>query len=644
MKHLLTKLSLGLYDQDVSETFRPVVEEFLKKGYIKKEGDLYRVNSKYRFGSITLASSKNGAYLHVLGESLKDIFISLEDLGGATDGDLVVVQRYLAKKGPASGKVIEIVGREESYSVGVIIEKEGKKSLVDIKTLHPSGVEMPQEELKKHPTGTLFKINNQTNSVMEELGNIADPKSDEKIVLAQFNKHDEFEEDVLNEVKNFGEVDVSRFPNRKDLTHLPFCTIDPVTAKDFDDAIYWDERNATLYVAIADVSYYVKPFGPLDNEAMYRGFSIYLPHRSIPMLPRILSENLCSLQPTVDRLAYVFEMKLDMKSLEVKNSRVYEAVIHSKRRFNYDEVDALFEGKLKAQNETEAGIFIYLRKLKKVTDALRQKRLKEGFDFRNDEISMTLDENMELVSTAIETGTPSHALIEDCMLLANKEAAKRYDRGVFRVHEEPSQAKLQTLYQELAAIGINVEIKESVKETIEDIQRQAREMGIQKDVDTLIIRSQMQARYSPVNLGHFGLGFERYTHFTSPIRRYADLTVHRQLKAIAKGKKEEESYVLRNIEALCVNISNLEREADSVEKEFMQRKYARWAQKRIGKTFKAKITATTPEHKAELVDEVQGATLYITNATNAVLFQEVQVRIESVDIYKARIHVSVVES
>ncbi|NPA65478.1 MAG: VacB/RNase II family 3'-5' exoribonuclease [Epsilonproteobacteria bacterium] len=643
MKHLLTKLSLGLHEQDLSKEYKDLVTKFLEKKYIKLQDHTYKLNSKYRFGVLSLPPQKEGAYLHIYGEALKDIFVASDDLMGAKDGDIVVVQRFLAKKGPASGKVVEILGREESYSVGVIIEKEGKRSLVDLKTLHPSGVEISQEQLSTYKTGSLFQINNQTNTIIKELGNINDPHTDEAIVLAQFNKHDEFEEDVLEEVKTFKEVSRQDHKHRKDLTHLSFCTIDPVTAKDFDDAIYWDAKNTTLYVAIADVSHYVKPFGALDNEAMYRGFSTYLPHRSIPMLPRILSENLCSLKPNVDRLAYVFEMKLDTKKLEVIDSDVYEAVIHSKRRFHYDEVDALFAGELKAQNETEAEIFLYLKALKKITDKLKEKRLQKGFDFRSEEISMELDEQTNLKQTHIEEQTPSHALIEDCMLLANKEAAARYERGVFRVHEEPSQAKLQNLYQELSAIGLHVEIKESTKETIEDIQQKAKEMGIEKDVDTLIIRSQMQARYAPVNLGHFGLGFERYTHFTSPIRRYADLTVHRQLKAIAQGKKKDEEYVLRNIEALCISISQLEREADSVEKEYKQRKYARWAQEHLGKTFKAKIIATTPEYKAEFQDVIQGATLYITNSTQAVLFQHVDVMIENVDIYKAKIFVKVVE-
>ena len=643
MKHLLTKLSLGLDAQDLSPEFAPFVEKLLHKGYVKLHDNIYKLNSKYRFGSITLANNKTGAYLHAYGEAIKDIFIAQEDLKDAKSGDIVVVQRYIAKKGPPSGKVIEVLGREESYTIGVVIEKDGEKSLVDLRTLHPVGVPLSEDELQAFHGGELYRINNQTNRIDQKLGHIDDPKSDERIVLAQFDKHDEFTQEVLNEVENFQEVDAAKHKDRKDLRALPFCTIDPVTAKDFDDAIYWDGKNSTLYVAIADVSYYVKPFGELDNEAMYRGFSIYLPHRSIPMLPRILSENLCSLKPNVDRLAYVFEIKLDTTRLEVKHSEVYEAIIHSKRRFHYDEVDALFAQKLKASNPQEAEIFIYLKQLKKITDALRKKRLEVGFDFRSEEVSMQLDENTDLVATKIEDSTPSHALIEDCMLLANKEAAKRYERGVFRVHEEPSQSKLQTLYQELSAIGINVEIKESVKETIENIQHQAKERGIQNDVDTLIIRSQMQARYSPVNLGHFGLGFERYTHFTSPIRRYADLTVHRQLKALSKGNKEEESYILRNIEALCLQISTLEREADAVEKEYMQRKYARWALENIGKTFQAKVSATTPELKADLDDTIKGASLHLTHTPNIVLFQKIRVRIENVDLYKAKITASVVE-
>lgn len=641
MKSLLIRLTHGLSEQDISEDELPVVNDFLSKKYITKKEHVYKFNSKYRAGTLGLVQ-KGTAYLNVIGEITRDLFIDEGDLGKANEGDLIIAQRLLGKKGPPSAKIAEIVGRAVSYSVAYIITKNGKKSLVDLKTEYPSGVEISLEELNSYDDGDVFKVNNQDYTIMQKLGNMSDPLVDEKIVLAQFNKHDEFSEEVLKIAQSFGKVDAKKYPKRKDLRKLPFCTIDPVTAKDYDDAIYWDDDNTTLYVAIADVSEYVKPFGAIDNEAIYRSFSIYLPHRSIPMLPRQLSETLCSLQPNVDRLAYVFEMKLDLDSLEVTNSKVYESIIHSDRRFNYEEIDNFFNGKLKAKNEDEKIIFKSLTKLRVVTDALKEKRLKVGYDFRSTELDMTIDEKSNLVSTELAEETPSHSLIEDCMLLANKAAASKFERGIFRIHEPPSQTKIQKLYQELAGIGMLIDIKNSLKETITNIQKQAKDMDLEAEVDTLIIRSQMQARYSPLNSGHFGLGFEAYTHFTSPIRRYSDLIVHRLLKAINAGDKEEGSYVLRNIESLAMTISEKEREASTIEVEFQARKFARWAKENINKEFKARISSTDPEIKAELHDEIQGAKLNITSSENVVLFQDVIISIDTVDIAKAKIFARVI--
>ncbi len=638
MKSLLIRLTHGLSEQDIQSTELPFVQEWLAKKYLTKKNDIYKFHSKYRAGTLGLVQ-KETAYLHVIGENIKDLYI--EEVGTAQEGDLIIAKRLLGKRGTPSATIMEIVGHEQSFSVAYIIEKDGHKSLVDLKNDYPVGAELTRNELEKYKKGDLFKVDNLENRVMEYLGNIDDPKVDEKIVLAKFNKHDEFEEDVLEIARSFPPVDAAKYPKRKDLRHLPFCTIDPVTAKDFDDAIYWDNEHATLYVAIADVSEYVKPFGAIDNEAIYRSFSIYLPHRSIPMLPRELSETLCSLQPHVDRLSYVFEMKLNLETLEVEHSEVYEALIHSKRRFNYEEIDRFFEGKLHPNTQEEEIIFQSLTQLRVITDRLREKRLKIGFDFRSSEIEMQLDDEQNLVATTLAEETPSHALIEDCMLLANKEAAKRFDRGVFRIHEPPSQAKLQTLYQELAGIGMQIDIKPTIKETITAIQKQAREMGLESEVDTLIIQSQMQARYAPLNSGHFGLGFEEYTHFTSPIRRYSDLIVHRLLKAINAGDTQEGSYVLRNIESLTIQISEKEREASIIEVEFMARKYARWANQNIGKEFQARITSTESELKAELHDEILGARLLITNSSDAVLFEDVIVKIERVDIPRAKIYAAI---
>ena len=641
MKSLLIRLTLGLSEQDITLDERVHINNFLQKKYLTHKNDIYKFNSKYRAGTLGLIQ-KGTAYLNVIGELTRDLFIGEGDLAEASQGDLVISQRLLGKRGAPSAKIVEVVGRAVSYSIGYILNKNGTPSLVDLKTEYPTGVEMTLEELGKYDEGDVFKIDNTTYTIMEKLGNMSDPHVDEKIVLAQFNKHDEFEPEVLEIASSFKAVHASAYPKRKDLRNLAFCTIDPVTAKDYDDAIYWDNENTTLYVAIADVSEYVKPFGALDNEAIYRSFSIYLPHRSIPMLPRQLSETLCSLQPHVDRLAYVFEMKLNLESLEVVNSKVYEAIIHSDRRFNYEEIDAYFEGTLQAVNDKEKEIFKDLTSLRQVTDQLKAKRLKIGYDFRSNELEMQIDEDANLASTSFAEETPSHALVEDCMLLANKEAARQFERGIFRIHEAPSQGKIQTLYQELAGIGMFIDIKNSIKETISEIQKQANDMDLVSEVDTLIIRSQMQARYAPLNSGHFGLGFEEYTHFTSPIRRYSDLIVHRLLKAINNNDTEEGSYVLRNIEALSMTISEKEREASTIETEYQQRKFARWASNHLNKEFKARINATDPEVKAEIHDEISGARLNITSTGDIVLFEDVIITIDRVDIPRAKIYASVI--
>jgi len=643
LKSLLIKLTLGLSEQDISPQESIHVNEFLTKKYLTYKDKIYKFNSKFRAGTLGLV--QNGtAYLNVIGENVRDLYIGDGDLGTAKEGDLIIAQRLLGVRGTPSAKVVEIVGRAVSYGVAYIIQKENSRALVDLKTDFAIGVQLSDAELNSYEIGDVFKINNQDNVVMEKLGNLSDPLVDEKIVLAQFNKHDEFEPEVLEIASSFKPVDASKYPKRKDLRSLAFCTIDPVTAKDYDDAICWDDEKSTLYVAIADVSEYVEPFGALDNEAIYRSFSIYLPHRSIPMLPRQLSETLCSLQPHVDRLAYVFEMKLDLETLEVTKATVYEALIHSKRRFNYEEIDLFFEGKLEAKNSDEEEIFNYITKLKHITDRLKHKRLKVGYDFRSNELEMFIDENSNITHTTYAEETPSHALIEDCMLLANKAAASQFERGIFRIHEPPNQTKLQILYQELAGIGMHIDIKTTIKETITDIQKQAREMDLESEVDTLIIRSQMQARYAPLNSGHFGLGFDAYTHFTSPIRRYSDLIVHRLLKAIHNNDTQEGSYVLRNIEALSMTISEKEREASTIENEFMARKFARWANEHIGESFKARINATEPEVKAELHDEIMGARLNIISTERVVLFEDIEAKIERVDIAKAKIFASVIKN
>lgn len=641
MRSLLLRLSLGLHEQDILKDERVFVDEWLEKGIVVKEASKFRFHSKYRAGTVS-AVENDTAYLQAIGLYTRDLLIEGENLNEAKEGDLVIAMRLMGRRGTPQAKVVIIVGRAVSYSVAYLADRNGHLSLLDIRTEHPVGVPMSAEELSSYREGDCLQVDNQNGVISKHLGNLDDPRIDEKIVLAQYNKHDEFSDEVLKLAQSFESVDASHYPDRKDLRHLPFCTIDPVSAKDFDDAIYFDVKNSVLYVAIADVSAYVTPFGPIDAEAIYRGFSIYLPHRSIPMLPRQLSETLCSLQPHVDRLAYVFEMHLDPITLENTHSDVYESIIHSQRRFTYEEIDAILEHSLPVKPE-EKTVIEYIFPLRDITDRLKEIRLKKGYDFRSNELQMQVNDNQELVATTYAEETPSHALIEDCMLLANKAAAAMYNRGVFRIHEPPSQAKLQNLYQELAGVGIMVEPKASMKETITSIQEQAKERDLESEVDTLIIRAQMRARYAPENSGHFGLGFERYTHFTSPIRRYSDLIVHRLIKAIQAKDTQESSYVLRNIDALTISISEKERESADIEIRYMQRKFARWASLHVNETFNARIATTETSLQAQIDDEIKGATVEITNAIPIMLFDDVRVKIERVNLATARIYGTVVE-
>ncbi|MDO4674810.1 ribonuclease R family protein, partial [Campylobacter sp.] len=370
-------------------------------------------------------------------------------------------------------------------------------------------------------------------------------------------------------------------------------------------------------------------YSAMDKEARSRGFSIYFPHRAIPMLPRALSENICSLRPHEDRLAYCFKLSFDTEFKVIKEE-LFEALIHSKRRFHYDEVDAILEQK------PDLGELSWLYPLFKLTQKLRAKRLKNAFEFKTEELRMLLDESLSLKATRYERDTPSHNLIEECMLLANKAAAKRIEVGVFRNHLSADGKKIRKLLRELSGLGIDVKFKANLSELIRDIQVLAAELDLRAEVDKLIIKAQKKAVYASENAGHFGLGFERYTHFTSPIRRYSDLILHRLLKAGENQDAKLYKYLLLNIQSTCENLSTLEREADKVAYDFMDRKFARWAAKNVGQIFEALIIENENVAIARLDDTIKGADVILIGQ-RANLFQRVRVRIEDADIVMAKI-------
>ena len=576
---------------------------------VKLRDDKYILNSKYKIGKIKVTNKI--ATLELQQNSSQKVFIEFDSLNGAYNDDKVVVQILFNPKGKTKAKVVHIL---ESSNTTVLVYAQDNK-LYTIK----ESVRIITEPLQID-NGDVVIVQN--SKILENLGNIKDPKVDEKISLYLYNEFYRLEQFKDIKMPISGKTIAK---NRVDLTHLDFCTIDPASAKDHDDAIYYDELKSELYVAIADVSAYVQEGSALDIEAQKRSFSIYLPHKVLPMLPFELSTDLCSLVPHKHRLSYVFKIKLDTKNIRVQSAELFEATIESKNKYSYEYIDDIIE-----KNDS-LNKFV---KLYNITKKFRDKRLKNGYDFRNDEIRLSLDEDENIESFNVESSTPSHSLIEECMLLANQEAAKRLKLlGIYRVHEEPSPAKIKKLLDDVNMLGLKAKLKKDVHSTIQSIQSKAKLANIEQEIDELIIQSQQQAKYNSIKQEHFGLGFKDYSHFTSPIRRYSDLVLHRILKT---------NKIPKDIENICEDISLQEREIATLVWDYEDRKYARYLSDRIEKVFICKIVDTV--NKIVKLDDssIKGARVYLENYSGEKLFEELKVKIISSDIISKKVIGSIV--
>lgn len=646
MSPFAIQLINGCLVSDIDQENQNSFQALQQLGAVEERDGLWKLKSIYRVGRLYIGKDGNG-YVEAEFKEQKDLLIEPDDLWGAKHGDVVVAKRIIARRGRASGKVQLIIEKAHLFTIAYTHRDESDNFLIlDIRTGLPTHAVMSGMDLKAFKLGTVLKVDVDTDKVLEVMGTLDDPKVDEKISLALYEREDAFPPECVKDALEVeSEVTRTEHPDRVDLTHLDFCTIDPVTAKDFDDAIYFDMEAYTLYVAIADVSHYVPFFTPIDKEAKKRGFTTYLPHKSFPMLPRELSENICSLKPKEDRLAFVAKIALDKATLKPLEEEFFEAIIHSRNRFNYETVDSILENGSEGITGTIADILTWLLPLQKITVRLHRERLKHGFDFRSEETKLTIDSQHLLVSTQIETGTPSHSLIEECMLLANQAAAKRFTGegdSIFRIHEPPQLLKIEDLLSELASIGLYVEEYEDSPSLIRAIQKEAANMGLSSEVDSMIIKSLKRASYSAQNVGHFGLGFTHYSHFTSPIRRYSDLILHRLIKTQLCEDEEEAGYLLRNIEPLCANVSELERKATKAEWDFRDRKFARWAAEHIGEVFQAEIIEVEESAKAILLGDIKGVTVYL-RGENVMLFDSVKVKISEVNIPQAVIMAELIE-
>ncbi len=554
-------------------------------------------------------SANRAGYGFLRVEGLKEsVFIPPPEMRGVMHGDRLRVRLSRDASDRWSGAVEQVVERAVTAFLGTV-EIHGRHGWVTAADrrlqLHCSLAHTELDGLRSGDwvIARITKHATESAPAQARIDKRLDPDKPVELAtesaIARFDLPHEFSSEALREAHAWGEeVDPLEANSRIDLRGLPLVTIDGEDAKDFDDAVYAEPhpRGFRLIVAIADVSHYVRPGTLVDKEARERGTSVYFPTRVIPMLPFALSDKLCSLAPAVDRLCFAADMVIS-KQGTLKSAQFYPAVMRSAARLTYTlAYDALFKGTPEARKQLDP-LLDKLMVLVDVYRALHKARARRGaLDFDAAEAEFVIDSSERVRSIDLRVRNDAHRLIEECMIMANVAVAQELEKTrtptLYRVHGKPEELKLDKLLSTLTALGIEAQIPENV--STRDLQAITKRLGHSAErpfVESLIVRSMPQALYQPTNIGHFGLALTHYAHFTSPIRRYPDLVVHRTLKALIEAPGGSGvKYDTEALGALGESTSKLEKRADEADRyvnTFLKCTYLR---ERIGQTFHGLIT------------------------------------------------------
>ena len=542
-----------------------------------------------------------------------DLFLAAKEMDKVLHGDKAIARVIgVDRKGRPEGKIVEVTERANRLVVGRVIEEHGVRFVVaedkrisqDIllappdkgakKSLKAQSGQVVTVELIEQPSRHSQPI----GRLVEVLGNYADPGMEIEIALRKHDMPHEFSSEALAQTRKLPDaVRKSDWKDREDITNLPLVTIDGETARDFDDAVYCERRGKgyRLVVAIADVSHYVTVGSALDMEAFERGNSVYFPRRVIPMLPEKLSNGLCSLNPQVERLCMVCDMDIAGNG-SIRRFRFYPAVMFSQARLTYTEVAAALYEKDYATRVRLASLLPHLEALDELYRQLAVERAKRGaIDFETVETRMVFDDHGKIERIEPYERNDAHRLIEECMLAANVCASEflreREHPVLYRIHEGPTPERLVKLRDFLGTFGFQLgggdapEARHYAKLLEQIGQRPDRQL-----LQTVMLRSLRQAIYSPENVGHFGLAYESYTHFTSPIRRYPDLLVHRAIKSALATRRYEPG----NWEEIGLHCSKTERRADEATRDVEDWLKCFYMKDRVGETFEGSISSVVP--------------------------------------------------
>ncbi|NVD74983.1 ribonuclease R [Duganella sp. BJB1802] len=537
------------------------------------------------FISGRVSSHKDGFGFVIPDEPGEDLFLPEKEMQKVLHGDRVLAKVVgVDRRGRSEGTIVEVVQRANTHIIGRLLNENGawivapedQRIAQDILVEGSVGKAKSGQVVSVELTEQPMRFKQPVGKVVEILGSLDDPGMEIEIAVRKFGVPHVFSDAALKQANKLPDhVRDADLGERVDLRDVPMVTIDGEDARDFDDAVYCEpvkigRTNAyRLIVAIADVSHYVKPNDALDADALERSTSVYFPRRVIPMLPEKLSNGLCSLNPAVDRLTLVCDAVVTAKG-EIKAYQFYPAVIHSAARLTYTEVADILGNTKGPEAARRPGIVPHLLNLYEVYHALLKARTERGaIDFETTETYIVCNPSGKIEKIIPRTRNDAHKLIEECMLTANVCAADLLIRhkhpGTYRIHASPTAEKLKQVRTFLKQVGLN--LNGGDKPTAGDyaaLMKQVKERPDASLLQTMLLRSMQQAVYSPDNIGHFGLAYEAYAHFTSPIRRYPDLLTHRAIKAILLGKKYEPKVASTSV--LNTNVSNATRKQQAKDK------------------------------------------------------------------------------
>lgn len=591
--------------RQISEVLREMAED----GEVEEiSTGRYRVkhSESYLTGEVEL-TAKGAAYI-ISSESEEDVFVAFPNLRHALNGDKVKVLVYARSRNRRpEGEVVEILERKKGTFVGIVQKSANYAFLIPTGKQLPYDVFIPMEHLDGAENGdkVVVKIKdwpeNQKNpigKVIEVLGKPGDNDTEMNAIMAEYELPVKFPSNVLKAAGKIPlEIPGDEIRRRRDCRDVTTFTIDPKDAKDFDDALSVRVLEDGLYevgVHIADVSYYVKENSVLDKEAYGRATSVYLVDRTIPMLPERLSNGVCSLRPDEDKLCFSAVFKMDARA-QVLEQWFGRTVIRSDRRFTYEEAQEMIEG---AEGDYKAEILL----LNDLARQLRTERFKAGaIDFDRMEVKFNLDEQGRPVGVYFKRSKEANKLIEEFMLLANKKVAERIGKPrpgkkaktfVYRIHEQPSPEKLEDFNRFVSRFGYGVKTgsRKALTTSMNSLMAQVKDRPEQNMIETLAVRTMAKAAYSTDNIGHYGLAFDFYTHFTSPIRRYPDVMVHRLLQRYLDGGR---SAAKEKYEEYCKHSSDMEQVAANAERSSIKYKQVEYLSDKIGQVFEGTISGVT---------------------------------------------------